>query len=82
MTPVEVDALLARAENGIFLEEASLIEKLAAALRECHQTLRAARTIVDEQAADEGIWFNSANAAEAYLQHELRRLHSAIEGDK
>src|SRR4051812_5380359 len=36
--------------------------------------------IVNEQAEDAGLWFVPANAAEAYLQQELRRLHAAIEG--
>lgn len=39
-----------------------------------------ARVIVADQSCDEGIWFIAETAAEAYLQHELRRLHEAIEG--
>jgi hypothetical protein len=35
--------------------------------------------IVDEQAEDEGLWCQAANIVEAYLQQELRRLHTAIE---
>ena len=35
--------------------------------------------IVNEQAEDEGLWFQAATAPEAYLQQELRRLHAAIE---
>jgi histidine triad (HIT) family protein len=35
--------------------------------------------LVDEQAEDEGLWCQAANIVEAYLQQELRRLHSAIE---
>lgn len=37
------------------------------------------RTVVNEQAEDEGLWFIAETAAEAYLQQELRRLHAAIE---
>jgi hypothetical protein len=37
------------------------------------------RTIVDEQANDEGLWFMAETAPEAYLQQALRRLHAAIE---
>lgn len=37
------------------------------------------QAIVDEQAGDEGVWFEAATAPEAYLQQELRRLHAAIE---
>jgi hypothetical protein len=43
------------------------------------------RAIVDEQAEDEGLWGvnldGSQNIVEAYLQQELRRLHTAIEGE-
>lgn len=39
------------------------------------------RRIVNEQAEDDGLWFIAQTAAEAYLQQQLRRLHSAIEGD-
>lgn len=37
------------------------------------------RQIVDEQAEDEGLWFIARTAPEAYLQYELRRLHTAVE---
>lgn len=37
------------------------------------------RRIVDEQAEDEGLWFIAQTAPEAYLQQELRRLHTYIE---
>ena len=42
--------------------------------------LAAVRAIMDEQAKDEGLWFQAPHASEAYLQQELRRLHEAIEG--
>ena len=35
--------------------------------------------IVQEQAEDDGLWFNAETAPEAYLQQELRRLHAAVE---
>jgi hypothetical protein len=35
--------------------------------------------IVNEQADDDGLWFQAETAAEAYLQQELRYLHAAIE---
>ena len=35
--------------------------------------------LVDEQAEDEGLWFQAETMPEAYLQQELRRLHAAIE---
>lgn len=34
---------------------------------------------VDEQAEDEGLWFDAETAPEAYLQQELRKLHQAVE---
>lgn len=37
------------------------------------------RTLVDQQAEDDGLWFVAQTAAEAYLQQELRQLHTAIE---
>ncbi len=37
------------------------------------------RDLVDEQAEDEGLWFETHTAPEAYLQQELRRLHKVIE---
>jgi len=40
---------------------------------------QAARKLVDEQAADDGLWFIATTAPEAYLQQELRRLHAVIE---
>jgi hypothetical protein len=39
-----------------------------------------AMKIVDEQANDEGLWFEAVCITEALLQQELRRLHAAIEG--
>ena len=37
--------------------------------------------MVDEQAEDDGLWFQAETAPEAYLQQELRKLHALIEGD-
>lgn len=36
--------------------------------------------VVKEQSEDEGLWFISETAPEAYLQEALRRLHEAVEG--
>lgn len=45
--------------------------------------LKAIRTLVDQQAEDEGLWsvpaFGTQPISEAYLQQELRRLHAAVE---
>ncbi len=37
------------------------------------------RSEVDEQAEDEGLWFDARTAPEAYLQMKLRELHAVIE---
>jgi len=42
-------------------------------------TLGKVRDLADEQAEDEGLWFEAHTAPEAYLQQELRRLHKVIE---
>jgi len=39
----------------------------------------ALKKIVDEQAEDQGLWFEAETAPEAYLQQELRKLHAEIE---
>jgi hypothetical protein len=60
-------------------------EKVQAANREWQRLravdagAKAARTLVNEQAEDEGLWFQARTAPEAYLQQELRRLHTAVE---
>ena len=41
--------------------------------------LRQAKELVDQQAEDEGLWFEALTAPEAYLQQELRKLHAVIE---
>lgn len=35
--------------------------------------------LVDAQAEDDGLWFEAQTAPEAYLQQELRKLHTLIE---
>jgi len=35
--------------------------------------------LVEQQASDEGLWFEAVTAPEAYLQQELRKLHLLIE---
>lgn len=40
------------------------------------------RALVEEQAEDEGLWFEAQTAPEAYLQQALRELHAAVEADK
>lgn len=37
------------------------------------------KNLIENQANDEGLWFNAETASEGYLQQELRKLHSAVE---
>lgn len=37
------------------------------------------RRLVEQQAADPGLWFIAEHVSEAYLQHALRELHDKIE---
>ena len=41
--------------------------------------LSAIRALVDEQAEDEGLWFEAQYISEAMLQSALRSLHAVIE---
>jgi hypothetical protein len=54
-------------------------EGLIRAFKIAEQSFTAILEVVDEQAKDEGLWFESTTAPEAYLQQELRRLHGIIE---
>jgi hypothetical protein len=42
-------------------------------------TIEELKQLVDEQAEDDGLWFNAVYASEAYLQKALRELHAEIE---
>ena len=44
--------------------------------------LAAIQKVVNEQAEDEGLWFDAKTTTEVYLQLELRRLHRVIEEEK
>lgn len=43
--------------------------------------MKTAIDVVIEQARDSGIWFKAETITEAYLQQELRKLHTAVEED-
>lgn len=43
------------------------------------QDLESLLELVDSQAEDDDLWFIAETVSEAYLQQELRRLHSVIE---
>ena len=60
------------------------IERLTQQVEEAKRDadkLQKIKDLVDEQANDDGIWFQADTAPEAYLQHKLRLLHAVIEGD-
>lgn len=44
-------------------------------------SIKRIKNIVARQAEDEGLWFVTRTAAEAYLQASLRGLHTIIEGE-
>jgi hypothetical protein len=53
----------------------ALVDAARAAER---QRWRAVRELVDRQGQDESLWFTARTAPEAYLQQELRALHTAV----
>lgn len=55
------------------------IDRLLAALKDEREWRARLRSLVNAQADDEGLWFIAATAPEAYLQQELRRLHTEVE---
>lgn len=46
---------------------------------ELQAKLTCIRVAVNKQADDDGIWFRAEHATEAYLQQELRKIHSIVE---
>jgi hypothetical protein len=54
-------------------------EQRATLMRELEHMIKVI-DVVEEQANDEGLWFEAKTAPEAYLQNALRRLHATIEG--
>ena len=51
-------------------------------MTEAYEHLARIRAVMDEQAEDEGLWFEAQTITEAYLQQKLRRLHAVIEGEE
>lgn len=83
------DGLLAEAEERECLQAEQ--DKFAAAANEqiadlqsqltaANEKLASARKVIERQANDDGLWFLSRTAPEAYLQAALRNLHAAVEG--
>lgn len=71
--------LLQRVEKAE-AEWRSIIAKWRADYDAVEVHMRQARTVVNEQAEDHGLWFVPKTITEDYLQKALRRLHEAIEG--
>ncbi len=53
---------------------------IAAALAAERKPLEKARTLVNQQAEDPGLWLLRPTAVEQYLIQALRELHRAVEG--
>ena len=56
-------------------------KRLENRIADLEETIAVQLALVHKQAEDEGLWFIAQTAPEAYLQQELRRLHSAIEAN-
>ena len=71
----EVDECIANLRADLAEARADLAE----AEHRLEVALGGLRILVNRQAEDEGLWFITKTASEAYLQHALRTLHDAIE---
>ena len=58
-----------------------VISGAAKRIRDLEAQLSTIQSTVNEQAEDEGLWFDTVTAPEAFLQQALRRLHSVIKGE-
>lgn len=61
--------------------ERKRISKLISIVRKQRAALNNIQKEVDEQAEDEGLWCSAERIVEAYIQQELRKLHSIIESN-
>ena len=57
----------------------SLLVSYKKEIKEKEKLIQELKQTASQQAEDEGLWFNSTTAPEAYVQQELRRLHAIIE---
>lgn len=80
----ERDALRAELEDAKLAAryETDVARQAVSAMNMARADLTAIRAVVDEQAKDDGLWFDAVTAPEAFLQQELRRLHAAVDGKK
>ncbi len=76
MTEHSINELI---EHDLTFVDAVNYQRLVVVLREARDVLGDIQALVDTQAEDEGLWFVAENAAEGYLQAQLRKLHTAIE---
>ena len=58
------------------------LKRLEKENKKLKRRLAAIQKVVNEQAEDEGLWFDAKTTTEVYLQLELRRLHRVIEEEK
>lgn len=77
----DVQELLVNGDQGRGIRPGALRAAIEAALP-AQEWQDEARRLVDEQAKDEGLWFQAQTCAEAYVQTALRKLHAAVEDDK
>jgi hypothetical protein len=77
-----LDSPPGKCPKGVHPKFAALVRGLAPKFPLRPDALVLARLVVQEQAEDDGLWFEPLTAAEDYLQHALRRLHAAVEGDE
>lgn len=87
MAPLRAENERLRAENEQLRRWKALDKPLTVAMGIANSHLAEWRAkedrlkaIVEEQAADEDLWFICRLVSEDYLQRALRRLHAAIEG--
>jgi gentisate 1,2-dioxygenase len=59
--------------------QASEVRPLLIAYQEIQDKLKRIQAFVNQQAEEEGLWFEAETAPEAYLQEALRELYRVIE---
>lgn len=72
----EAEKRLIREGESSLTYYADLCRRIIALIEHVEQI----QILVDQQAEDEGLWFEPKYVSEAYLQSHLRKLHEVIEG--
>lgn len=88
MTSVNAERFMDWYTQGEFTETDPVLDTAAAAwdhqqakIDELEAKLTQIQATVNEQAEDEGLWFNPKYVTEDYLQQALQRLHKGIEDE-